>query len=112
VIELTTETKPKAATIRIVGSVDAVSSPKLEAACDEEIAKGQTILILDFTQVRYISSAGLRSVIVVGKKLNALGGRLIISGLHGMVKEVFHLSGFDSLFKIFDTAEAALASVK
>jgi anti-anti-sigma factor len=111
VIDFKSEKAGKAALIHIIGSVDATGATKLEAACDEWIAAGERFLVLDFTQVRYVSSMGLRAVLVVGRKLDGQGGRLIPCCLSGMVREVFQISGFDSLFTIFDSTDTALASV-
>jgi anti-anti-sigma factor len=111
VIELSSEKTGRAAVIRIVGRIDADTAQQLEDLCNEWIAKGEKILILDFTGVRYISSWGLRSILVVGKSLNAIDGKLIPCGLSALVKDVFQVSGFDSLFRTYPNLAAALASI-
>jgi anti-anti-sigma factor len=111
VIELISEKIGNTATVRISGRIDADTSKALEDACAEWIAQGEKILILDFSRVRYISSWGLRCVLTIGKNLSAQGGSLITCGLSAMVKEVFQISGFDSLFRTFPTLEGALASL-
>jgi anti-anti-sigma factor len=110
-VTLSSEKTAKAAAVRIAGRIDAETSKQLEDECNAWFAKGEKILILDFTQVRYISSWGLRSVLSIGKAADAQGGRLITCGLNAMVKEVFQISGFESLFRTFPTLEAALASL-
>jgi anti-anti-sigma factor len=111
VIELIGEKIGNAATIRITGRIDVETSRQFEETCNQWLAGGEKILILDFTQVRYISSLGLRCILSVGKKLDAGGGRLITCGLNAMVKEVFQVSGFDSIFSTFPTMTAALAGL-
>jgi anti-anti-sigma factor len=111
VIELISEKNDLAAIVRIIGRVDVETSKQLEDACKAWIDQGETLLILDFTQVRYISSWGLRCVLTVAKKLDAKKGRLIICGLNAMVKEVFQVSGFDSVFRTFPTLQDVLASL-
>ena len=110
-IVLVSEKIGTAATVRINGRIDAETSKQLEDACGEWIARGEKVLILDFTQVRYISSWGLRCVLGIGKTLDNEGGRLIACGLSAMVKEVFQISGFDSLFRTYPTMEIALANL-
>ena len=110
-ILLTSEKIGKAAVVRIDGRIDAETSKQLEDLCAEWIAKEEKFLILDFTQVRYISSWGLRSVLGIGKNMDNQGGLLIACGLNAMVKEVFQISGFDSLFRTFPTMDTALASL-
>ena len=110
-IELISEKIGSAATIKITGRVDVETSKQLEDAANAWISKGETMLVLDFTQVRYISSWGLRCVLTIAKKLDAQKGRLLISGLNAMVKEVFQVSGFDSVFRTFPTLQDALANL-
>lgn len=110
-IELKSEKLGSAAVVRIGGRIDAQTAQELEDACNAFIDQGEKVLILDFTNVRYISSWGLRAILRTGKKLTGSGGRLIPCGMSAMLKEVFQVSGFDSLFRSYPTMEAALASV-
>jgi len=67
-------------------------------------------LILDFSGVQYISSAGLSSVLGAGKEIDRHGGRLLICGLAARVNQIFAFSGLDTLFPLFETREAALSN--
>ncbi len=60
--------------------------------------------------VDYISSVGLRVFMVAAKQAEAQAGRIVIAGLTPMVREVFEISRFDLLFRIFDSVEQALAA--
>jgi anti-sigma B factor antagonist len=60
--------------------------------------------------VDYISSSGLRVVLSTGKKLNVSEGRLAFCGLNTSVGEVFRVSGFNSIFPVFDSEQEALDS--
>ena len=62
----------------------------------------------NFENLEYISSAGLRVVLVIAKKLKPVNGQMLISNLKGVVKEVFEISGFTSLLQIYETEEEAL----
>lgn len=95
--------------IKIVGRMDATSAPKFEDECANWIDKGEKHLVVDMNGLEYISSAGLRGILATGKKLKANEGMLVFGNMQGMVKEVFDISGFTSIFPVYDTLEAALA---
>ena len=97
-----------AVVVKPSGRMDAGTASVFEKECDKWIEKGETNLIADFENLEYISSAGLRSVLVVGKKLKPAGGELALCNMNGMVEEVFGMSGSKNIFNIFDTLEAAL----
>jgi len=98
--------------LRVKGRVDGGTAPELERVCHQWIAPGDKNMILDFSGLEYISSAGLSSVLGAGKALDAQGGRLLLCGLAGRLKQVFHFSGFDALFPIFESSEAALTDCR
>jgi len=106
-MECQSEKKDGAVVIRPVGRMDATTGPIFETACKKWIESGENKLIADLGALEYISSAGLRSVLVIGKKLKAGGGELALCNMDGMVEEVFNMSGFSTIFNIYDTVEAA-----
>lgn len=79
-------------TIVITGRIDMNTSPELQAAIDS--TEGQT-LILDFSGVEYISSAGLRTLFAAYQKYN---GDMTIKGANKDVMDIFAMTGFDSVF--------------
>jgi anti-anti-sigma factor len=58
-----------------------------------------------------MSSAGLRSILSLGKKVKAQGGSLVFCNLQGMVQEVFDVSGFTSIFSVYASQEEALGAM-
>ena len=72
---------------------------------------GAQRLVFDFTSLDYISSAGLRVVLLAGKKLRASKGKMVLVGLQDMVREVFEMSGFLALFAVAPTLEEGIAKV-
>ncbi len=104
--------KDKAILLNVNGRMDAVTAPEFEKACEHWISLGEKNIILDLSALDYISSAGLRSVLSVGKKLRTLDGKLLLCNLGGMVKEVFEISGFASIFPMLESREAALEEVQ
>ncbi|MEG6551088.1 STAS domain-containing protein [Desulfocurvibacter africanus] len=94
--------------LAVKGRMDVTSSPKFEKECQTWLDKGQKRMVADLSGLEYISSAGLRSILVVGKRLKASGGGLSLCGLKGMVQEVVTVSGFATIFPIHDTVDKAL----
>ncbi len=68
-------------------------------------------LLNDFGKLEYISSARLRSILIISKNLKVKGVPVYFPRLQGNVKEVFNISGFGSIFKIFDNKEEAIKSI-
>lgn len=111
-MEIVSTKQGQAMLINLKGRMDVVTAPVIEQACDKLIREGEKCLVFDLGGMEYISSAGLRSILGIDKRLKAQGGKLALCSLKGMVKEVFHISGFAVMFATFDTAEAALATLK
>ena len=97
--------------VTVTGRLDAVTAPEYEKKMQELIAGGDIRLVVDFEQLDYISSAGLRGLLVTAKLLKAKGGQVRFANVKGTVKEVFDISGFCSIFQMDDTVAAALAAL-
>lgn len=110
-MQIITEKGKGCAVVSVRGKIDAVTSPDFEKTLADLIEKGETILLLNFASLDYISSAGLRSILSIAKRLKPREGKLMFAGLRGPVKEVFRISGFESIFGIFETPEEALTSL-
>ncbi len=93
------------------GRIDAVTAPDFEKSLSEWISQGESTMIVNLSELEYISSAGLRSILAIAKVLKAKGGKMIFACLKGTVKDVFKISGFGSIFQIFDTEDEALKQV-
>jgi anti-anti-sigma factor len=79
------------------GRIDSSTSPEVERACDEQIARGASRLLFDLAHVDYVSSAGLRVFLVAGKKAQRAGGRIALCNLHPTVREILAIAGFDRI---------------
>lgn len=98
--------------VTIAGRIDATTAGDLEGAVMQDLGKAHKALLLDFAQVEYISSAGLRAVLKIAKAAQIKKLQLRCFALQPAVKEVFTLSGFSSFLNIQSDREAALASIK
>ncbi len=98
--------------ISLKGRLDAVTTPMLEKDLTELMAGGERFLILDLGDLDYISSAGLRTILAVTKRLREKQGRLLLASLKSVVREVFEISGFSSIIPIFESVDAAISGLK
>jgi anti-anti-sigma factor len=67
--------------------------------------------VLDLSKVDYISSAGLRVLMLARKQAKAQGGTLVVAGLTPVVKEIFEISRFTVVFEVFASVRDALARI-
>ncbi len=87
--------------------MDAATTPEFERACADLVAAGEKLVVLDLGGLQYISSAGLRGLLVFAKTLQQSGGVLRLANVTGVVAQTLDLSGFSSAFSCFDSLEAA-----
>jgi anti-anti-sigma factor len=92
------------------GRIDTTTSPRVDEIVRRTVDEGTRDLVIDFTDVDYISSAGLRVLLVLAKRLRDLQGRLVLCGMPESVRQVFRLAGFMPLFKVEPSQEAAVAT--
>ena len=93
----------------IKGRMDAVTSPDAEKELAAAFQDGAKKVLIDLKELDYISSAGLRVLLVAAKTTQQQKGKLALSALTDIVKEVFEISGFSSIFNIFPASAEALA---
>ena len=94
--------------VSVSGRIDAVTAPDFEKNLSESIGDGEKTFLIKMNQLEYISSAGLRSILAIAKVLKTKEGKMVFSELHGPVKDDFKISGFGSIFTIYETEEDAL----
>ena len=84
--------------LRLEGRLDTITSKQLEAELGE--LDGKKSVTLDFADIAYVSSAGLRVLLAMQKKMNALQGELKLIHVHPDVNEVFEMTGFSEFLAI------------
>lgn len=107
-MEITTRTQGDVTLVALAGSLDSKTSPEAQQALDAILAGGGRKIAVDFTALDYVSSAGLRVMLGVAKKLGATGGALRTFGLNATVREVFDISGFSKILAVFPSEAEAL----
>lgn len=96
--------------VSLEGRLDAATSPVVERKLSEKIEGGVTKLVLNFAGVDYLSSAGMRLLLTVSKKLVSLKGKLAVSNISDEVMEVIKMAGFDRVLDIHATEADAVGS--
>ena len=110
-MEILKRKEKDALVISLKGRLDAVTTPGLEKDLTALLASGERILVLDLGGLDYISSAGLRTILAVTKRLKEKQGRLLLASLKSVVREVFEISGFSSIIPIFESVDAAISGL-
>ncbi len=92
------ETRDGTLTVTVSGRLDTLTAPELEKQLSLSMPSADK-LVLDLTDLAYISSAGLRAVLSAHKAMSGKGGMKIV-GVNDLVREVFDVTGFSKIFTI------------
>ena len=94
--------------LKIKGRVDTIHSAALEIEVNKLFDNGEKNVILNCNEMNYISSSGLRVFLVAQKRAISIKGKLYLCDMQPAIQEIFRISGFWNLFRIYDTQEQAL----
>ena len=89
------------------GRLDSGTSDTLAQRLHHLIDQGERRMVIDGETLDYISSTGLRVLLVAAKRLKAVDGRIALSSLKPHILEVFEIAGFKSIFPIYGNADQA-----
>jgi anti-sigma B factor antagonist len=103
----TEESDSQVLTIRLSGEIDLQHSPKLRALLQSKVCLKSPALLLDFTEVKYIDSSGLATLVEYYKNSRSYSGQLAVAGLSNRVRSIFDLVRLSEVFGIFPTVGAA-----
>ncbi len=101
----------KAVVLKVAGRMDAANAHEFQTACEEWIARGSTRILVELSDLQYVSSMGLSCFLAVAKSLQAKAGSIVLCQLQGLPRQVFEMTRLIGLFPVFDTVDAALASL-
>ena len=96
--------------VAVQGHIDALTAGELITFTTGQINQGHHQMVLDLSQVEFMSSAGLRAILVTLKESRGKGGDLRLAAPQAAVEKVLKISGFTSFLKCYPTVEQALAS--
>ncbi len=108
-MEIRTEKQGNGAVVHVAGRIDTAAAPGLEQELNRLIGEGIRRVILDFSDVPYISSGGLRVLLATAKKLRGNGDSFALCALNPEVTKIMTLAGFTTIFTIYLSEGEALA---
>jgi anti-anti-sigma factor len=91
----------------LTGRLDTDSAPGFERKCNEDLRSDILTLVLDLTGLEYLSSAGLRTILSAGKRVQARGGNVVLCAKPGLVRSILEGSGFDKMFRVVSNLDEA-----
>lgn len=111
-VGLTYETEEEGGVLlfRLDGRLDATSSPQLETKITQQIDGGHKKILLDFGRVDYLSSAGMRLLLSLTRRLSKEEGKLALCTITDDVMEIVKVAGFEKILNIYPTEREALTS--
>lgn len=109
-MEINSYLKDGATVFELSGKLDVNTASKVQ---EEVMAciSAECRLVIDMKKCDYVSSAGLRVLLVIAKQLAKVGGYGVLANLLEEVKDVMQMTGFDNLLKYYDDTNQAIASV-
>ena len=110
-MDVSTRSEADVTIVAFAGNLDSNTAPVAQQALDGVLAAGGKKLVVDFSALDYISSAGLRVLLGTAKKLQGSGGALRLFGLNETVREVFEISGFSTILAVRGTESEARAGL-
>jgi anti-anti-sigma factor len=98
--------------VRLSGRLDSSAASSAETQLSAAVTGSPPRVAIDMSNLAYVSSAGLRVLLVLAKKVQQQKGKVALGGLSANVREVFTVSGFDTIFPIEPDTAAAVAAVR
>ena len=110
-MELTEESRAGVTVVTAHGRLDGASSGMFAERLGQLVAGARPRLVIDFADVDFVSSAGLRAVLTLVKKIKATNGVFALCAVQGPVREVLDITGFSTMISIHPELSAALAAI-
>src|SRR5262245_42320790 len=107
-MKMTTSSRGDVLVLAVQGSLDVITSPELEKKVQELIDSGERRLVFDLSKLDYISSAGLRAVMLGVKQMTEAGGHIRFCGLSKQVRQVFDIAGLSFRLALYAALDDAL----
>lgn len=109
-MELKEERAGSVTVLEVKGRIDSTSAPTLGERLTTMLDAANVRLVVDFSQLDYISSAGFRVLLLAAKRADQTTSKLVLCGISGKVRQLFDLGGFLDLFAIAGTREEGVTA--
>ena len=107
-MDIREDRKADAVILALSGKLDATTAKTFEDKILGVINSGAQRLVLDLSQLEYVSSSGLRVFLLAAKRLQATDGKIVLCGLQDNVRQVFDLAGFSSFLSTYGSRDEAI----
>jgi anti-anti-sigma factor len=109
-MEITAKQLGQTTVVSIVGSVDALTANQVTSFLSAQVGNGQRQLVADLSQVDFMSSAGLRAILIALKESRQQGGDLRLAAAQPRVENILKIAGLTGVLQAFPTLDQAIAS--
>ena len=109
-MDLTPDRNGSVLVISVNGRIDGVNAREFESSLSEMIADDKAVA-LNLAELSYISSAGLRSILITAKNLSSNSAKFALCSIPANIMEIVKVAGFDRIIDIHDNPEAAVAAL-
>jgi anti-sigma B factor antagonist len=110
-MEISEEARAGVTVVTARGRLDGASSGEFAERLDKVVSSGQPRVVVDFAEVDFVSSAGLRAVLMLVKKVKAANGAFALCAVRAPVREVLDITGFTTMIDIHPELASALAAL-
>ena len=110
-MEISAEREGGALIVRATGRIDSSNSREFHTGVEAVVTADDSAVVLSFEDVSYISSAGMRVILMTAKSLQSNGAKFVLCSMNDSIREVFTISGFDKIIPIHDSQSDALTAV-
>ena len=110
-MDISEDRKADALILALSGKLDATTAKPFEDKILGVINSGTQRLVVDLSQLEYVSSSGLRVFLLAAKRLQATDGKIVLCGLQDHIRQVFDLAGFSSILSIYGSRDEAIKSL-
>ncbi|WP_199440187.1 STAS domain-containing protein [Umezawaea beigongshangensis] len=107
-----TEYDGDTAVVRVIGDLDMSSSPALREQVDDLLSRRPAALVVDFSGVRFLGSAGIEVLVATHHRAERVGAALAVVGAHRGVLRPLRATGVDALLSLHPTVDSALRAVE
>jgi anti-anti-sigma factor len=111
-VELSESSDGSVTVIAVKGRLDSATAPAFGERLSRTFAAPSRRLLIELSQLEYISSAGFRILLLATKRADQSDGQIVLAGVSGKVRELFDLGGFLDLFRICGTRDEGVDALR
>ena len=110
-MEISAEREGGAVIAGASGRIDSSNSREFHSSLESVVTGDTTAVVVNFENVTYISSAGMRVILLMAKSLQSQDTKFVLCSMNSSIREVFTISGFDRIIPIHDSRAEALSAI-